>query len=1447
VAAVNGDPQETSHCKLTILGDNEGTLQQASMVCTGTPTGTLFLNVTHLGSFLDNFAGVDLVNSCDSPMTDGAPCLITICSGSIVLRDSSVSWVRGVPLKGLLCVVHDSKLELYNSTFDSNQVRPLLVGDQARVVLHASNVVNNLVNGSGAGLWVEGNATVVTLANSSVCNNTAVQSGGGLFTRDTAKVAFSNSTVSNNTALGGAGGGLQAWDNATVTLTGGSSVVGNTANTSGGGVFAADGSQVTIADSSVCNNTAVQSGGGLFTRDTAKVAFSNSTVSNNTALKAGGGLAVWDNCTVTMSGGSTVHGNTANARGGGLIIGDAAQLIITNSSVLNNTARDGGGGGVYARDTSNMLVDGSSAVSNNVAWGFGGGVYANDNTTVVLTGGTHVQGNTASESGGGLFAGRNADFTITNSSVHSNAAGYGGGLFAQDTAKVAFSNSTVSNNTALGGGGGGLQAWDNATVYLTGGSSVHHNLANTSGGGVYAGRNAVITVTNSRVQDNRANLHGGGLYSQDHAQVTITSSRVQYNDAQGCSGGVFAKDGSKVTLNNGSLHGNVAHVNGGGLCAYGTARIAIANGSHVSNNTAAGVGGGMNVRANASLTMIGGSSVHGNAANDSGGGVFAGDRVVVSIDNATICNNSAPLGGGLSAIDDAKVAIFSSSICGNVGRTAAGGILSQNKATLLVVNSHVDNNQALNGSAGGMLLSGATVSIVRDGCSIANNSCVSGVGGGIAVGLLGEGLRFNSIGRLEGDTATGGRGDSDARLVISNSRITHNTNLGGAGGGLAATSKSTLSLTDGTTVQSNNAANSSGGAVMVMGNASFEADGTVLFDSNSVPRGFVGSTLVAFDNSIISLPIHGSLTKCSGGVYLGRTPCGVGEFLQHDVCVCCPPHTFSFDNSNCSSCPANADCLGANIVQPLPGFWSSSNTSIQMHRCPLFKTACDYIDEGHMCKPGYRGTLCGDCQLPEYGMLSPMRCGKCMQPKVQLGLYLFLSSMTTSFVTYTVHATWQENLQGGRSVLVTDIIKVLVQFLQYIVIIGSVSVPWPLFDVQQWLQAIGHVVTMGSGQALSLDCWLYHYAGQTMLPLAIQRQLVLFLAPVCMLLVVVLLQWLSWVVVCKLVPLFRQPREGAGSIPPRRSQSQGAGSWVLLRKLPVTVMVLVYYAFPTLLRAALSFFACLKVDEPLSALTGVPVGVTATLTHRWGYWVSAIEQQCFSGYHLRWALGLGLPSVLLWCVVVPVALGVGLYMCRNRADSETFREHFGFLYRTYRPECMWWEAVWAARTVLLTLISVFSFPMQRYYSVLSLLLVFWASAALQTVFRPYAVSTLHRMHLVSTSCLAATTLGALAMFAYDIQESTAYALRIAITVLVFVVNVAFVGWCCLKLAPALKAKVGAIFGTVKKWGLRGVQRVSACIGVPISVGHTVAHGLGSAGQHSEADKDPSSLAPVERV
>jgi hypothetical protein len=175
-------------------------------------------------------------------------------------------------------------------------------------------------------------------------------------------------------------------------------------------------------------------------------------------------------------------------------------------------------------------------------------------------------------------------------------------------------------------------------------------------------------------------------------------------------------------------------------------------------------------------------------------------------------------------------------------------------------------------------------------------------------------------------------------------------------------------------------------------------------------------------------------------------------------------------------------------------------------------------------------------------------------------LYLLLSFAVAVFIIVTVYTTWKDNLTGDKDVLATDYIKVLVLFLQYTVIIGSVSVAWPLFDVQRCFMAVNIVFAVGSGQALSLDCWLHHYIRSSKLPLAMQRQLVYFLSPLFVLLGVLTVQWLAWAVVPWVVPLVWRPKEGATQQP----------ASLVLHKLPVTLLVLAYYAHPTLARAAIN-------------------------------------------------------------------------------------------------------------------------------------------------------------------------------------------------------------------------------------------------------------------------------------
>jgi hypothetical protein len=371
-----------------------------------------------------------------------------------------------------------------------------------------------------------------------------------------------------------------------------------------------------------------------------------------------------------------------------------------------------------------------------------------------------------------------------------------------------------------------------------------------------------------------------------------------------------------------------------------------------------------------SVALTGGSSVQGNTAGQSAGGLMLNyeGNLIDSSGSSVDSNSAGVLGGGLAVVDISDV-------------TVDGG-------------SSVQRNRVLNGSGGGLSVSGASSATISNHSTISNNKCWGGIGGGIAVEMV---MLYTKVGGnttevlmqydAHGHPAVGAEdvlrvAELASDVTISNSIVSNYTCVQSLGGGLAVSQDGSLQLVNGSVVSLNSAVNSSGGGVVLFGNGALRADDSVMFVNNIVRNGYVGSTIAAFDNSSLELGPGGRLTKCSVGVYLGWSTCQAGETQQHDMCVCCLQHTFSFTNASCEPCPINGNCTGGSLVQPLPGCWLSAPTSVQMHRCPLYTTACNYTSPTQQCNEGYTGPLCGACQLPQYGMLSPFRCGKCLPPKV---------------------------------------------------------------------------------------------------------------------------------------------------------------------------------------------------------------------------------------------------------------------------------------------------------------------------------------------------------------------------------------------------------------------------------------------------------------------------------
>lgn len=408
--------------------------------------------------------------------------------------------------------------------------------------------------------------------------------------------------------------------------------------------------------------------------------------------------------------------------------------------------------------------------------------------------------------------------------------------------------------------------------------------------------------------------------------------------------------------------------------------------------------------------------------------------------------------------------------------------------------------------------------------------------------------------------------------------------------------------------------------------------------------------------------------------------------------------------------------------------------------------------------------------------------------------------ITVALITLTVYLTYRDNQNPNPppGIRASDAIKCLVFYLQYVVILGSISVPWPSY-LTYVFDSASVVFGAASSQILSLDCVLPHYVNASAPPLAVQRQLVNFLAPVAVF-VVVILCLLVFRAACKCgrwVGCCRQHR--------RRTLQPHSITHPQLRvsrHWPIVAMVVVYFAYPTLVTASLSFFACLVIDTPSG-----PYAEYALRNHSAGYWVyDGLNQECFSGWHKAWALGLGLPLTLVFCLLLPVGVLLFLWLVgSSRAADPSFRELYGFWWRNMKQNRVWWEPVWMVRTVLLSAVAVFHFVLRAFYSMLLLGVMFAGSAVLQAWAKPYAEPRLHAMHLAASSCLFVTAYCSLALFSVTGQASSHAAASIAVSVVIIGLNLGFVLWSIYRIvaaagvfaattvaAKAVKTKVGTL-------------------------------------------------------
>ena len=249
-------------------------------------------------------------------------------------------------------------------------------------------------------------------------------------------------------------------------------------------------------------------------------------------------------------------------------------------------------------------------------------------------------------------------------------------------------------------------------------------------------------------------------------------------------------------------------------------------------------------------------------------------------------------------------------------------------------------------------------------------------------------------------------------------------------------------------------------------------------------------------------------------------------------------------------------------------------------------------------------------------------------------------------------------------------------------------------------------------------------------------------------------------------------------------------------------MCIVLMFLPTWVGTVLSLFACVPLDMP------VEPPFQAEAVGSW--WVDDMSEVCYSssGYHRGWALGLGIPLTLLLCVALPAGTFAFMWYSRKqgRLSDLQFQKHYGFMYRMWRDEWCWWEAVVLVQTCVLVMVSTFGWGLGGYYQCLLAATVLAIVGMLLLAVKPFRCPAAGKITVISVCVLFFTAQVALSFIPSYNNVSLGYTYGNIMGAFILLANLAFLVGTTWKLLTVVDLS----------FARRLIHRISCCKGTSSS-------------------------------
>ncbi|OMJ68192.1 hypothetical protein SteCoe_34433 [Stentor coeruleus] len=850
---------------------------------------------------------------------------------------------------------------------------------------------------------------------------------------------------------------------------------------------------------------------------------------------------------------------------------------------------------------------------------------------------------------------------------------------------------------------------------------------------------STVDITNTNFYDQTAIL-GGFIYMSTKSSVNITDSSFNRGKASG-NGGAIYNVMSTATINNCFFSENYItseYGTGGALCGITSANFYIYD-SKFENNQAAIQGStiyfeGDKIEIYNSVFIS--EPNHGQSYV-----IFCLNTIMLNLEDSDIRGNMLP-GMYLEYVD--SILISNTKFSNLLGAISIVSSNSTQSKRYIIEDSSFSNNSAIY-RGGALNLYGASISISNT--NFLNNSAV--LGGGIYFECIEQNCGFtitscnftNNNADLEGGAIKW----QDKRPKIDQD-TTFTDNTAQYGGNFASIpamlgkSKSRrldddiLICTPALVCQQEivielldsvgnimTLDNSSTAVMSISSNSenseSYSVSGTVkstaingifTFDSFIISGQPETDVIIAISTTTID-PALGlaaeDTVKYSDSIFftVNLTACENGQQIIETGCSNCLSGTYVMEpQSYCISCPSGGNCTGGWRIYAEAGYWKPYDNATIVYKCPL-SAAClgsandtDFVGS---CAVGYEGKKCYSC-IVGYTRSGTSKCAKCPSQASNAVILLFLMLFIIFIGVVLVRSTIKSAY--SPKALHSIYIKIFTNYIQLVFLTTQFELEWPWFVLK--LFSAQTTVATASDKIFSLDCY-FSGSNVDFESTYYSKLIITAVTP----LIIWAIGFLVWVLICL-----------------------SKKSWKYLkRELLTTEIVLFFLIYPNIVKFMFTAFSCTYIKGQ-------------------GYYMrDNLIIKCWADRHLKYTLGIALPSVIIWAVGVPTAVLVILIKRRNHLKSDANKVIFGFIFNGYKQSRFFWEFSIMYRKIIIICISVFMNEVAQSIQALTLIIVLIATLYLQYEFKPY---NKHQLNHMETEAIFTATITIYCGMYYLTQE-----------------------------------------------------------------------------------------------